>query len=255
MYSSYEERLALLQKFSDGSLAFYTHLPKAVHQKGDGWELVSSGSRFKMLNGVLIQSSRKDLVAEVVSVLQEKGINADIRLVGPGISQISALAEHGYKQFGSTPFMLWRADGSVDDFGIRDGLTARRLGKDDLEVMCGIYMDVYGMSPEVIEDFKTFLFATPNDHTYGLFKNGEMVSLVTAMVYEDTVGIWSMGTPTKHQKNGYGRELLLYVMKVHKDMGAKDFFLHASSAGKFLYDKCGWITLDYLPYLSKVDAN
>jgi len=78
-----------------------------------------------------------------------------------------------------------------------------------------------------------------------------MVSVVTAMVYENSVGVWNMGTPTKHQKNGYGKELLSYVMKSHKNMGVQEFFLYASSAGKFLYDKCGWITLDYWPYLSK----
>ncbi len=71
------------------------------------------------------------------------------------------------------------------------------------------------------------------------------------MIFQDTVGIWSMGTPTAHQKNGYGLQLLSYVMKIHKEMGAKNFFLHATVAGKFLYDKAGWITLDYFPYLAK----
>jgi N-acetylglutamate synthase-like GNAT family acetyltransferase len=112
-------------------------------------------------------------------------------------------------------------------------------------------MDVYGMSEEVVRDMTRMFCVSENDHTYGLFKDSEMVSLVTAMVYENSVGVWNMGTPTKHQKNGYGKELLSYVMKSHKDMGAQEFFLYASSAGKFLYDKCGWITLDYWPYLSK----
>jgi hypothetical protein len=251
MHSSYEARLALLQKFSDGALDFHCKIPEAKNIRGEGWELTSSGSRFALLNGVLISSSRKAIVGEVLEALVTHNIPADIRLVGPGISQISALAEHGYKNLGSTPFMIWTADNSVDNFRVRDSLTVRRLGKADLEAMCNIYKDVYKFSDEVIEDYKRMPFASPNDHTYGLFLENEMVSLVTAMVYEDTVGIWSMGTPTSQQKNGYGRELLMHVMKTHKNMGAKYFFLHASTAGKFLYDKCGWITLDYLPYLSK----
>lgn len=255
MYTSYEERLSLLQKFGDGSLPFHSKIPDATHVKGDGWELTSSNSRFAMLNGVLIQSARKDLVAEVMAALTEQNIPADIRLVGPGVSQIAALAEHGYRNLGATPFMLWEADSSIESFHMRDGLTVRRLSEGDIDAMCAIYMDVYGMNDEVIRDFKRMLFASPNDYTYGLFKENEMVSLVTAMVHEDTVGIWSMGTPTKHQKNGYGKELLMHIMQSHARMGAKKFFLHASSAGKFLYDKCGWITLDYLPYLSKVEAH
>ena len=255
MHTSYEQRLSLLQQLTDGSLAFYAKIPKAVHIKGDGWELTSSNSRFGMLNGVLIQSARIDLVDEVMATLTTHNIPSDIRLVGPGISQIGALAEHGYKNFGGTPFMLWSADSSVDSFQLRDQLTVRRLNEDDLETMCVIYMDAFGMSEDMIQDFKRMLFATLNDYTYGLFKANEMVSLVTVMVYEDTIGIWNMGTPTKHQKNGYGQELLKHVMQAHKNTGAKNFFLHANSAGKFLYDKCGWITLDYLPYLSKVNTD
>jgi hypothetical protein len=148
--------------------------------------------------------------------------------------------------------MLWSADTSVDGFKLREGLSVRRLVPSDSEVMNTIYADVYSMSDAAVKDFKSFQFASDQDHTYGLFKDGEMVSLVTAVILEDTVGIWNMGTPTIHQKNGYGSELLKWVMKTHTEMGAKNFFLHATTAGKFLYDRCGWITLDYLPYLSKV---
>jgi len=254
MSSSYEDRLAMLQQFSDGSLAFHSKATNAIHQVGEGWELISSGSRFAMFNGVLIHSARKDLVSEVMAALSQHGIPADIRLVGPGITQMAALAEHNYKNLGGTPFMHWAADESADDFALRDGLKVRRLDETDLASMCEIYMDVYSMNEEMIHDFRKMLFASPYDHTYGLFKDAELLSLVTAMVYRDTVGIWSMGTPTRHQKNGYGRELLMKVMQMHKKMGATDFFLHASAAGKHLYDKCGWITLDYLPYLSKIKS-
>ena len=147
--------------------------------------------------------------------------------------------------------MIWSADDSVDSFTLRSELSVRRLVESDLDTMCVIYKDVYAMSDEMIQDMKKMLLASANDYTYGLFKDNQMVSLVTAMVFQDTVGIWSMGTPTAHQKNGYGQQLLMQVMKTHKEMGTKNFFLHATPAGKFLYDKAGWSTLDYLPYFSK----
>ncbi len=187
MYTSYEERLSLLQLFHQGAEAFQAKIPEAVIKKGDGWKLASIGSRFGMFNS----------------------------------------------------------------FTLRDELIVRRLVENDLDEMCVIYKDVYTMSDEMIHDMKKMLLASENDYTYGLFQNNEMVSLVTAMVFQDSVGIWSMGTPTSHQKNGYGQQLLMHVMKTHKDMGAKNFYLHATSAGKFLYDKAGWMTLDYLPYFSK----
>lgn len=252
MYTSYEERLSLIQALHDGSNSFLAKIPNAVHLTGDGWQLASIGSQFGMFNGVLIHSGRKGLVDEVITAIKAENIPADIRLIGPGISQMAALVEHGYTNLGGNPFMVWQADESVDSFKLRNGLSVRRLNKDDIDTMCAIYTDVYKMSEAMITDFKQMLLASPNDFTYGLFKGHEMVSLVTAMVYKETVGIWSMGTPTTHQKNGYGQELLKHVMQTHKNMGSKTFMLYATVAGKFLYDKCGWITLDYLPYLSVV---
>jgi N-acetylglutamate synthase-like GNAT family acetyltransferase len=251
MYTSYEDRLSLLQQFHQGAEAFQVKIPEGVIKKGDGWKLASIGSSFGMFNTALIYSGRKDLVAELMDAIKELNIPVDIRLVGPGLTQTGALTEHGYKNFGAAPLMIWSADDTVDSFTLRPELSVRRLTESDLETMCVIYKDVYSMSDEMVHDMKKMLLASPNDYTYGLFKDNEMVSLVTAMVFNDTIGIWSMGTPTAHQKNGYGQQLLMQVMKTHKEMGAKNFFLHATVAGKFLYDKAGWMTLDYLPYFSK----
>lgn len=251
MYTSYEDRLSLLQQFHQGAEAFQAKIPEGVIKRGDGWKLASIGSSFGMFNTALIYSGRKDLVAELMDTIKELDIPVDIRLVGPGLTQTGALTEHGYKNFGAAPLMIWSADDTVDSFTLRPELSVRRLIENDLDTMCVIYKDVYSMSDEMVHDMKKMLLASPNDYTYGLFKDNEMVSLVTAMVFNDTIGIWSMGTPTTHQKNGYGQQLLMQVMKTHKEMGAKNFFLHATVAGKFLYDKAGWMTLDYLPYFSK----
>ena len=252
MHTSYEQRLEFLQQFSDGLELFSENHPDAKIAQGDGWRICSSNSQFAMFNNALLCTSRKEALAELIATIEANQAPAGIRLAGPAIVHTTALAELGYTNHGGAPFMLWSADTSVDNFQLRDGLSIRRLVPTDSDVMNQIYADVYSMSPEMIADFKPFQFATDQDYTYGLIKDGEIVSLVTAVVFKDTVGIWNMGTPTIHQKNGYGSELLKWVMKAHKDMGAQNFFLHATTAGKFLYDKCGWITLDYLPYLSKV---
>ena len=252
MHTSFEQRLEFLQQFSDGLELFSLKHPHAKIDQGDGWRICSSNSQFSMLNNALLFTSRKEALTELIATIEVNQAPAGIRLAGPAIVHTTALAELGYTNHGGAPFMLWSSDTSVDTFQLRQGLSIRRLLPTDSDVMNQIYADVYSMSPEMIADFKPFQFATDQDYTYGLIKDGEIVSVVTALVFKDTVGIWNMGTPTIHQKNGYGSELLKWVMKAHKDMGAKNFFLHATTAGKFLYDKCGWITLDYLPYLSKV---
>jgi len=103
----------------------------------------------------------------------------------------------------------------------------------------------------VVELMGRILFASPLAATYGLFKDGEIVSAVMAIEYEGTIGVWNMATPMAHQKNGYGEQLLRHVMKRYKNLGAEKFFLTSSPAGKALYDKCGWQTLDYIPVFTK----
>ena len=255
MYTSFEDRLALLYQFSDGSLPFFNNMKNPVNTSGDGWSLTLGDSSIAAFNAAIIHTSRKEAVDELIAAIALHGRETSIRLVGPGINHLDAFAQHGYKNLGGTPFMLWSADNSVDDFKLRDGLSVRRLVPADTQTMCAIYRDVYQMNDEAMQTFEQMLFASENDHTYGLFKNDEIVSLVTAMVYHDTIGIWSMGTPTVHQKNGYGEQLLKFIMQTHKNLGSKNFFLHASAAGKFLYDKCGWITLDYYPYLVKTSVH
>ena len=46
MYTSYEERLALIQALQEGANSFLATIPNAVHRNGDGWELASIGSQF-----------------------------------------------------------------------------------------------------------------------------------------------------------------------------------------------------------------
>ena len=253
MYTSYEDRLAMLHEFQDGSQPFQSKMKNPVWEKHDGWELSLGDSKVPMLNGVIIYSSRKDIVDEVIATLEKYDRPANIKLVGPGITLGQALEAHGYSNLGGTPFMAWEADNSLDDFRLQEGLTVRRLNEDDLPTLISIFMDVFKMGEEMIDAFKPMLLTCQEDHTYGLIKNGEIVSVVTAVEFNDSIGVWNMGTPTVHQKNGYGQQLLSHVMKIHKEKGSKRFYLFATVAGKFLYDKIGWTTLDYLPYLAKVD--
>ena len=254
MFTSYEDRIAMLDEFAEGAKPLQNKMKNPVFERNDGWNLMLGDSNIAAFNGASIYSSRKETVDELLAAFVKYGRESNIRLVGPGIVHLSALEARGYKNYGGTPFMLWPADNSVDSFTLRDGLSVRRLEPTNLPQMLAIYADSFGMREEELAVFQTMMFAAPEDHTYGLFKENEMVSIVTAMVYKDSVGIWTMGTPTAHQKNGYGQQLLSQVMKTHKAMGGKRFYLHASTAGKFLYDKAGWITLDYFPYLAKAQT-
>lgn len=78
-----------------------------------------------------------------------------------------------------------------------------------------------------------------------------MVSIVTSTVFESNFGIYSMATPASAQKKGYGAQLLQYVQQFHAHAGQDTGLLFATAAGKFLYDKLGWNTLEYTQYYSR----
>lgn len=250
MIINQEDRIALAHLLHEGAEALKGDAADTFYQVGDGWVVSLGQSKIAMFNEVVIETKRPQALDEIEAILAKHQKPANIRLYGAGLNQLDALQERGYSFFGASPFMMWTADDSLADFELREGLQVKRLDKSHIPQLCVIYKDVYGMSDEQIEAFKLMLCVSDQEFIYGLYSGDEIVSIVTAVIYKDSVGIWSMGTPTAAQKNGYGAQLLSYVMKTHRHMGGQTFLLYASAAGKFLYDKLGWQTLDYVPYLS-----
>ena len=148
----------------------------------------------------------------------------------------------------TSPLMMWKADNSLDGFSLREGLSVERFDQNDesRKILWDLFVLVYGNAPDEMRDaFMKIFVVHPEDYTYALKKDGEIVSIVTALQQDDYVGIWGMATPPDHQKNGYGGEILKFVMKKHCELGGKDFALVATDAGKVLYDKLGWETIEH----------
>jgi GNAT superfamily N-acetyltransferase len=248
MYSTQQSRIDLALKLSSNADIYVSAAEHKHHQSGDGWIAALSGHPFAMLNDVFIFGDRPDSVDESLAVLSERAVPAFIKAIGPGQSVIPRLIEKGYEFKYTSPIMTWDADESLADFKLRDGLSVRRLDPHESQIIWDIYLDVYEMPLVVRDAFMSLFLKSPADHTYVLFDGAEIVSLVTAITDGDFVGIWGMGTPKAFQKKGYGAQLLKQVMKIHTEMGGKKFGLYATAAGKPLYDKLGWQTIEYIPH-------
>jgi hypothetical protein len=72
------------------------------------------------------------------------------------------------------------------------------------------------------------------------------ISGVTTTGAGRLVGIWSMSTPPDKQRQGAGQAILIAAMQDHIKRGAETFYLVATAAGKPLYDKLGFETIDEL---------
>mgnify|MGYP002630236134 FL=1 len=251
MIATQEDRIVFFKEFIDGFQTLFIALENRVIEDGDGWQIRLTEWPYPPFNRVFIHTARLEAMVEVGAILEKHEIPVRINLVGGGVEHTKALQDAGYILRFATPFMIWLPDDSQDNFALRDGLSVKHLDASSLDVLKQIYKEVYEFSDEVIDLMGRILFASPLAATYGLIKDNEIVSVVMAIEYQGTIGIWNMGTPIAHQKNGYGAQLLLHVMKRYKDLGAEKFFLTSSAAGKALYDKCGWQTLDYMPFFTK----
>ena len=251
MIASQEDRIVFYKQFLDGFQLLFNAIENRVDENGDGWQICLTEWPYALFNRVFIHSARPEAMVEVDAILERHKIPVLLNLVGSGLEHVKTLQDAGYILRGTTPFMIWMSDDSQDDFELRDGLSVKHLDASSLDVLKLIYKESFGLGDAVIDLMGRLLFASPLAVTYGLFKDDEIVSAVMAIEYEGTIGVWNMATPIAHQKNGYGEQLLRHVMKRHKDLGAEKFFLNSSSAGKALYDKCGWQVLDYMPVFSK----
>ncbi len=251
MIASQEARIDFYKQFIDGFQILFNALENRVIEDGDGWQIRLTEWPSPLFNRVVIHSARPEAMAEVNAILEKHKVPVLINLVGGGLEHTKALQDAGYTLRNTTPFMIWVTDDSQDNFALRDGLSVKHLDASSLDVLKRIYKESFWFGDDVNELMGRILFANPLAATYGLFKDDEIVSAVMAVKSEGDIGIWNMATPIAHQKNGYGEQLLRHVMKSYKGLGAEKLLLTSSPAGKALYDKCGWQTLDYLPTFIK----
>lgn len=243
-----EERFEWVMKLAQNADLFSEYLPGAQLLEGDGWNAGVSGTPFEIFNSGIIYKNRNEAADEIIAKFEEAQCAGTIKLFGAGQAVAGHLVERGWVPRHSSPLMMWKANDSLASFTLRDGLTVEQFPSSDesRKKLWEIFVICYGEAPDEMRDvFMKIFVAHPADYTYALKKDGEVVSIVTAVKQDDYVGIWSMATPPAHQKKGYGGELLKWVMKEHVALGGKDFALGATDAGKVLYDKLGWQTIEH----------
>lgn len=243
-----EERLELVKKLASNADIFSEKFPEAKILEGDGWSAGVSGIPFEIFNSGLIFKNRTEAVDEIIAQFESANVSGTIKLFGAGLGVAAHLLGKGWVPRSTSPLMMWKSDNSLDNFSLREGLSVERFpsNEESRQILWDLFVIVYGNAPDEMRDaFLKIFVVHPDDYTYALKKDGEIVSIVTAIQQGDYVGIWSMATPQAHQKQGYGAELLKYVMKLHTELGGKDFALVATDAGKVLYDKLGWTTIEH----------
>jgi len=221
--------------------------------EGSDWYSMIIGLPVEPFNMVWIANLGKDSMEAALADIEQRNVAGHVRLSGAGLMHAKDLQARGYTLGGGNALMSWHPDKNSEDFKLRAGLEVRRITNDvELAPMLEIFQSSFEIDDATMKYFNEFYGNWNLDHfLWALFDADVMVSIVTSTVFENNVGIYSMATPASAQKKGYGAELLQYVQQFHARAGQDTALLFASAAGKFLYDKLGWDTLEYTQYYSR----
>lgn len=74
-------------------------------------------------------------------------------------------------------------------------------------------------------------------------KDDAIISTVTIIQAAGVAGIWAMATAPEHRRRGHGRALLARVLNTYRARGVARFYLHATEAGRPLYESLGFDTV------------
>jgi N-acetylglutamate synthase len=147
-----------------------------------------------------------------------------------------------WRSLGRLPFMS--LDLPNAQFG--PDIRVRRADDEDFETVVQLVTDSNPFGREVAEVGVAILREEVDSPLIWLLHdNGVPVCTVSSAVVEDAVCIWSMATPPRHRKRGYGRAILSHALHhAHECRGAVQGLLAASPAGKPLYEATGWLVIE-----------
>jgi len=200
---------------------------------------VLTGSLAPDMNMALIHSADPELLVEPLTQIARRTCPAILMLAGAGKTLADQLPAT-FQLVGSMPIMA--ADLSSTP-GERDP-RVRRAGREDEATVTDLISDAYGMDREVAALATAPLLAEGSKamSIWLLEVGGEAVSTVTTCRVEDSVSVWTMGTPERFGRRGYGKTILASVLDTAREDGAVLGLLGATPAGLPLYEATGWQT-------------
>jgi GNAT superfamily N-acetyltransferase len=222
------------------ALGEWVSSPTMVHEVGPSAWMLLSGAPSAYLNLALIHRddpAALDRITDAVAFLKCPAVlmfAGSAKPFAPG----SGL---GWSRAGTMTFMTistqaapWRLDDRV-----------RRADEDDADVVTCMLADAFGVRPDIAA-LMTAHLRRPGDamKTWLLEDGGEPVCTATTCRVDDAVTIWSMATPGRFTRRGYGRALLADLLAQAAAEHIPTGLLGATAAGRPLYEATGWSTLE-----------
>lgn len=235
-----DNELAARRQQMGQALAAWSRIPGSVLEVGDGTWLCLSGLPSADANMALVHGSDPREFEHVVATVAAVGAPTLLMSAGEGSALAQGLGQ-GWSHVGSMPFMM--AD--VASVPTQPDGRVRRATSGDSEVVVGLMCDAFGLPADIARPVvEATLSAGEQMCAWLLEDGGDAVSTVVTSRVGDAVTIWSMSTPERFGRRGFGRALLADVLARAADDGAEVGLLGASPAGQPLYEATGWRPLE-----------
>lgn len=184
---------------------------------------------------------------EFLSRVKATGVSAIAIMAGVASRRLSSVAKaKGLTEAGAAPLMVW--SGKLRERPTSEFETKRINDPGEMSVFGELAAAAFAMDrPWVDRTFAaTSLLSAPGLAFYVARRGDVPMSGVCTTSAGSVCGVWTMSTPPDKQRQGAGRAVLLAAMQAELDRGADTFYLIATAAGKPLYDKLGYETVDEL---------
>ena len=176
------------------------------------------------------------------------------RVKARGLPMIAVLSPHvaarlapaarrlGLRPVGAVPLMVLRGTSPVGP--VRRIDVVRVLGPDLVRTAGDLVAAAFDAPREAVaRGIDAGITESAGVEWYVARDAGAPVGVVCITPAGTTAGIWSMGTPPRHQHKGFGRALLTHVIDDYRRRGVERFFLTATAAGFPLYASLGFQTV------------
>ncbi|HXW33907.1 MAG TPA: GNAT family N-acetyltransferase [Acidimicrobiales bacterium] len=213
--------------------------PRAVGEVSSGYWLVLTGSPGADGNMALVHDGDTSTLKTVRDLVEARGYPTLLMLAGHPRQR--SIGPNWVFQ-GQLPFMsLELASASLRPDG-----RVRRAQADDFDTVVDLVTEANPFGPEVAEVGVAILRERVDTPAIWLLSENDVpVSTVSSAVVDDAVCIWSMATPSRYGRRGYGRAILSHALHdAYSRSEAVIGLLTASPAGRSLYEAVGWSVVE-----------
>ena len=220
-------------------------LPAGIGLLREGGWIALTGGPIASLNMAYIEDGPRaeEILGEFVESIAATGHPAIVLLPDALAARLAAQAGRlGLER--TDPLPLMTAQFGVDlALGVNAGgfTVAQVEDEAGLEAVLALQAETFVMPLGALRcAMDATILESPVFDLFIATRDGSPFSTVTTATVGGVTSLWAMATPPAKQRQGAGRATLLAALAYHRARGVEHFFLGASTAGRPLYERCGF---------------